>query len=351
MLIISFIIMISLKQIKAYLEKSLNPLIFFDDDADGLSSFLLIRKFLDKGKGVAVKHNILDDSYLKSIEYYNPDLILVLDKHGISQDFVDKVNNPILWIDHHPIEEVKGVKHFNPKYFDPKDNRPTSYWCYEITKENLWIAAIGIVADWCLEHHQEFIKTYKGLSNPEFNDPPDVLFNTKLGLLAKLFTFILTGKTQDSKKCINILTKINDPYEILERTTPRGKYLWKRFEKLNKEYERILNDASKNSLIYKNILVYTYYIKDASYTGVLANELIYKHPDKVIIIAREKEDKMRLSIRSNYKNGVILQPIIKKAFENLRGYGGGHDHACGGEINKEDFKEFIDRIEHLINKR
>src|SRR3989338_3019702 len=273
MLIISFIIMISLKQIKSYLEKSLNPLIFFDDDADGLSSFLLIRKFLDKGKGVAVKHNILDDSYLKSIEYYNPDLILVLDKHGISQDFVDKVNIPILWIDHHPIEEVKGVKHFNPKYFDPKDNRPTSYWCYEITKENLWIAAIGIVADWGLEHHQEFIKTYKGLSNPEFNDPPDVLFNTKLGLLAKLFTFILTGKTQDSKKCINILTKIND--------------------------------ALKNSLIYKNILVYTYYIKDASYTGVLANELIYKHPDKVIIIAREKEDKMRLSIRSNYKNGVI----------------------------------------------
>ncbi len=340
--------MISLKQIKTYLENSTNPLIFFDDDADGLASFLLIHKYLDRGKGIPVKHNILDDSYLKSVDYYAPDLILVLDKHAISQDFIDKVNVPILWIDHHPVEDIKGVKHFNPRYLDPKDKRCTSYWCYEIVKENLWIAMVGIVADWDLEHYEEFCNKYKDLANPNLKEPPEVLFNTKLGLLAKLFTFILTGKSDDVKKSINILSRINDPYELLDKTTPRGKFIYKRFEKLNNDYERILHDALKNNIVYKKVLFYTYTVKDTSYTGVLANELIYKFPDKVVIIAREKEGMMKMSLRSYYKSNIILNPLLNKALDGLKGRAGGHEHACGGEIDKDDFKEFIDRLEHLL---
>jgi len=340
--------MISLKQIQNYLENSDNPLIFFDDDADGLASFLLIRKYLDRGKGIPVKNNILDDSYLKSVYYYNPDLILVLDKHGISQDFVDKVNVPVLWIDHHPIEEVKGVKHFNPRYLNTKDTRPTSFWCYELTKENLWIAVAGIIADWHLEYYKDFCEEYKDLGNLELKEPPDILFKTKIGLLGKLFTFMLTGKSEDVKKSINILIKINDPYEILERTTPRGKFIYKRFDKLNKDYERILNDAIKNNVQYKRILLYTYTKKDTSYTGVLANELIYKFPEKVVIIAREKDEKMKISVRSYYKSDIILPRLIRMAMDSLNGYSGGHDHACGGVIDKEDFRIFVDRLEHLL---
>ena len=99
--------MISLKEIKSYIEKSENPLIFFDDDSDGLCSYLLIKKYFDKGKGILVTHSILDESYLKKVQEYNPDLILLLDKHGISQDLIDKVNVPIIWVDHHPIEKVE----------------------------------------------------------------------------------------------------------------------------------------------------------------------------------------------------------------------------------------------------
>ncbi len=341
--------MITLKQIKSHLENSTNPLIFFDDDSDGLASFLLVRKYLDRGRGVVVKNNIVDESYTKSVNYYSPDLILVLDKHAISQDFVDKVNVPILWIDHHPInEEIKGVKHFNPKYLDKNDNRPTSYWCYEMLKENLWIAFTGILADWCLEYYDEFCDKYKDLGNTKLKEPPEVLFNTKIGKLAKLFTFILRGRTEDVKKNINVLIRINDPYEILDETTPRGKFIYKRFEKLNKDYEELLQDAKKNKIEYKKILLYTYISREASYTTILANELMYNFPDKVVIIAREKENMLILSLRSNYKSNIILPGLINKALTGLNGRGGGHDHACGAEIQKEDFKEFIDKLEHLI---
>ena len=340
--------MISLKQIKTYLENSTNPLIFFDDDSDGLASFLLIYKYLGRGKGVIVTHNAVDDSYLKSVEYYHPDLILVLDKHTITQEFVDKVNVPILWIDHHPPNPIEGVKHFNPLYSDKKDSRPTSYWCYKLTNENLWIAAIGIVADWSLELHQDFCKEYKDLTDCKLNEPPDVLFNTKLGTLAKLFTFILKGKKEDVKKSIKILTRIEDPNEILNGTTPRGKFIYKRFEKINREYESLLKDALENSIKYKNILLYTYSATSTSYTPILSNELQYKFPDKVILVARGKNDSFKISLRSYYKGNIILPKLINKALEGLNGYGGGHDHACGGNIHKDDFKTFVDRMEHLL---
>lgn len=341
--------MTSLLEIKNYLEKSENPLILFDDDSDGLASFLLIYKYLERGKGIAVTHPIVDEGYVKKVQEYKPDLVLVLDKHAIEQDFVDKVNVPIIWIDHHPIVDIKGVKYFNPLLYGKK-NYPTSYWCYEITKENLWIAMIGIMADWSLAHLNEFSKKYSDLINKKIKEPDELYFETKFGILAKLFTFILKGKASEVKRCINILTRINDPYEILDKTTPRGKYIYQRFEKINKEYQKILNDALKNSIITKNILLYTYYAKETSLTTILANELMYKFKDKVIFVAREKDDRMRMSMRTYHKSKIILPPLLEKAIEGLKGNAGGHAHACGGDIDKEDFKTFIDRLEHLIKK-
>jgi single-stranded DNA-specific DHH superfamily exonuclease len=341
--------MIKLEEIKNYLDKSENPLIFFDDDSDGLASFLLIYKYLEKGKGIVVTHPCVDESYLKKVEEYNPDLVLILDKHKVEQEFVDKINVPIIWIDHHPIINIKGVKYFNPKFYNKKDY-PTSYWCYKITKESLWIAMIGIISDWDLVLYNEFSKKYFDLIKREVKEPEDLYFETKFGILAKLFTFILKGKASEVKKSINILTRINDPYEILDRTTPRGKFIYQRFEKINNEYKRILDDALNNSIFTKNILLYTYYARNTSLTTILANELMYKFKDKLIIVAREKNDQIKISLRTYHKSKIILPSLVAKALEGLRGTGGGHEHACGTNINKEDFKEYIDRLEHLLKK-
>src|SRR3989344_1679825 len=301
--------MTNLNEIKKYLDDCENPLILFDDDSDGLASFLLLYKYMERGRGIVVTHNILDESYVKKVEEYKPDLVVVLDKHKIEQDFVDKVNVPIIWIDHHPLVKINGVKYFNPKIYGKKD-----------------------------------------LVNYNIKEPFDALFNTKIGTLAKLFTFILKGNASEVKKCINILTRVNNPYEILNKTTPRGKYIYERFEKINREYQRILQDALKNSISTKNILLYTYYAKEMSLSQILSNELIYKFKDKVIIVARQKDDRIRMSLRTHYKSKVILPPLVKKAIEGQKGTSGGHDHACGGDIDKEDFKTFVDRLEHLIKK-
>ena len=44
-----------LDEIKENLEMSQNPLFFFDNDVDGLCSFLILRRSIGRGRGVAIK--------------------------------------------------------------------------------------------------------------------------------------------------------------------------------------------------------------------------------------------------------------------------------------------------------
>ena len=76
-------------KIRNYLEKSENPLFFFDDDQDGLASFLLLWKHIGRGHGVVVKGSPeLTEEYVRKVEEYRPDKVFILDKPMLSQDFV-----------------------------------------------------------------------------------------------------------------------------------------------------------------------------------------------------------------------------------------------------------------------
>jgi nanoRNase/pAp phosphatase (c-di-AMP/oligoRNAs hydrolase) len=68
---------------------------------------------------------------------------------------------------------------------------------------------------------------------------------------------------------------------------------------------------------------------------------MYYNPDKVVLIARLKSDEYRCSFRSvNLK----VKPLLEKALVGIDGYGGGHDHACGGSIKVSDWPKFLDNL-------
>ena len=77
----------------------------------------------------------------------------------------------------------------------------------------------------------------------------------------------------------------------------------------------------------------------------MANELLYIYPKKLIIIGRETNEEVKLSLRST---NIKLPPLIEKALKEVKGYGGGHDFACGANIAKNDFKTFIDNLKNLL---
>lgn len=340
-----------LKEFRNYIDKSENPMFMFDDDPDGLCSYLILNNICDRGKYVIIKASPkLDTDYIYKIKEYSPDLVVVLDKPIISQEFIDNVNVPILWLDHHPIVKRNGVHYYNPRINDEKDNRCTTYWSYKINKNKdiLWIAAIGTISDWfsSSEILNDFSDRYPDILPTNIKDAEEILFKTKLGELSRIFSFMLKGKSLDIKRSINILKKIESPYEILNMESAKGKFIYKRYQLINRLYQMLLNDALKN-VSKDRIFVYIYKDAKISFTSDLSNELLSKYPDKIIIIGREKSGEMKMSLRS--KN-IVLPALIKSALAGISGYGGGHDFAAGAGVKLKDFDKFISNIKDLLKQ-
>jgi single-stranded DNA-specific DHH superfamily exonuclease len=329
-------------QIRNELAASKKPLIFFHDDADGLTSFLLLYRFRKTGKGIMVKSTPkVDKKYLHYVEEYAPDKIFIVDVAVVEQEFIDKSKKPAVWIDHHQPLKRKGVLYFNPRISNISDSYPASYICYKAVKRDLWIAMIGIVGDWHMpEFSHEFAKKYPDLLSANTKKPEEALFTTKLGELVRIFSFVLKGTSEEAMKCVRILTRIESPYEILNQETARGRYIYKRYSCFNKMYQQLLAKVKK-VITKDDFAIFTYRGKD-SFTGELANELLYLYPEKVIIVGREKEDEIRMSLRGAGKNTIL--PRLQRALRGINGYGGGHEYACGASVKKYDFDKFIQNL-------
>jgi len=336
--------MTSLEEIKKLIEKADNPLIFYDDDGDGLISYCLIKRKYDKCNGSVVKGNFKTEIYLSKIKKYNPDLVLILDIPVIPQEFVDRVNVPIVWIDHHPIVNLEGVKYFNPLLNDKNDNKPVSYWCYKLVNEDLWLAAIGVIGDWHFVLFDEIKKLYPELFKGRFSNPGDIIYKSRYGELIRMINFLLKGKVKDVKENADILCKINSPYEILEKQNENGRFIFEQADKIKKRYDELVKEALSNVKRGK-LFVFIYHSGNISFTGDLANELIHKYPKKIIVIAREKNDEMKMSLRSTKIN---LPNILENIFKEIPGYGGGHTNAVGGAVPKENFNKFLEILKRNI---
>ncbi|MFC1647931.1 DHHA1 domain-containing protein [Nanoarchaeota archaeon] len=327
-----------MRKIRKALQGCKRPLVFFDDDCDGLTSFLQIFQFVGDGKGVCVKNSPeLGEQYVRRVEEYQPDLIVVVDKPMISQDFLDNVKQRVIWIDHHGPQDRKGVEYYNPRLNDDSDNRPTSYWVYKILKKSLWLAMVGTIADW---HYPEdivkkFKRKYPGYLPKEITTAPAAIHESKLGDLIRVISFNLKGNITDTMTSVRTLSRIKEPSEIMEQTTPKGKFIYKKYSKMIEQYQGLL-DAVK--VTDEKVVVFTYSNNSYSFTSDLSNEILYRHPDKVGIICREDQSEMKCSIRSTKTD---ISKILKDSLENLNGSGGGHTNACGCRIVVEDFDKLV----------
>ncbi len=336
------------------LDNCKRPLYFFHDDSDGLASFLLLYMYKLEGKGVCVKsHPKVDDRFFKVVKEYVPDKIFVLDLAIIDQDFADEFRNiPIIWVDHHTPLDIKGPKYFNPRSENPADNICASQLCYDVIKDtgtaNLWIAVAGIIGDWQLsEVTRQFAAENPDLLSVEIDRPEVALFDSPFSKIVKVFNFILKGRTQDVMKCVKILTRVESPAELLEETTPRARFIMKRFNEISALYDSLLEETIKQ-VSDVPLLVITYTENKMSFTGELSNELLYRYPDKVILVGREKSGEMKCSLRTS--PGINLQEALKKALQGIDGYGGGHEYACGTCVKKEQFEQFVEQLKEAIKK-
>ncbi len=330
------------------LNQAKNPLFFFDDDPDGLAAFLLCYRQVKRGHGIVVKSTpIVKAGMLKKIDEHNADAVFVLDLAKLDPGFVDGSKVPIAWVDHHEPAIFENVFYINPRLEDSEAYIPVSWIIYEALKSDLWIATVGTLGDFAIPSFiGEFKKQYPGYINNE-KTPEELLFKTKLGNLVRVFSFILKGPTRQVMSCVKVLTRIQHPDEIMNKATSQGRFIYKYYEKYLKHYNELLQKALNSYRKDDTLLVFVYPSSKISMTADLALELIYRFPDKLVIVAREKNNEMKISIRSR---GIKLTKLLDRALKGVNGYGGGHEYAVGANVKKQDFKKFIKQLRMNLEK-
>lgn len=315
------------------------PLFLFDDDPDGLCSFLLLYRFVKKGNGRPIKGSTVGVNQINFVNNYQPDLVVVLDKADIDKEFLEDINcKKVIWIDHHKAVKRNVKIYLNPM-IDSDDNTATSYWAYKVVNQDAWLCAVGMVSDWQLPDKK--IVTSLKKEFPEFlksKTPEKALFTDDVGKLAKIFSFNLKGKTSEVISSMKILSRVENPYEILEGRNAQTRIVLKMFEKHNVEYTKLINSVQVDD---DDLILFRYVSSDNAYTTDISNELLYKNPKKLILVARESNGSYKCSLRSAKFN--VLE-ILEKVLNQMEGNGGGHKYACGAVIDSYRFDNFIDLI-------
>ncbi len=341
------------KEIREHLDKAQNPLFFFDNDQDGLCSFLLLQRYLGRGKGIPIKSfPELIPEYFRKIKELNADYIFILDKPIVSIEFLEmiyQVNIPIVWIDHHLIdkEDVPSfVNYYNPIFNKKKGDEPVTALCYQIAnrKEDLWLAIVGCIFDrFVPDFYPEFKKKYPDLTIKS-KKPFDIFYKSQIGRIAKIFGAGLKDRTTNVINMLRFLMKVKTPYEVLEET-PKNHSMHQRFNQIESHHQKFLKKAILIGKE-KEKLLFFQYGGDLSISGKLANELAYLFPDKIVIVAYIKGIRANISMRGKKIRGIFL-----KAIEGIeRARGGGHEDAIGGQIGVEDIERFRENLEKLVKR-
>lgn len=334
-----------LREIRELLEKSQNPLFFFDNDVDGLCSFLILQKYLGRGKGVPIRSfPDLNKTYVRKVEELDADAVFILDKPKVSEEFIQEIsdkNIPIIWIDHHETDMKKEVLE-KVYYFNSfPTSEPVTYLCYKISGKDEWLAMIGCIGDvYKPSFSGKFAKEFPELfddSLPAF----DALFSTEIGRVAKLLNFGLKDSITNVIQLIKYLGKANSIYDILEENK-FTKPLHTRYKHLKKNYEKLIKKAESQAT--KSKLFIFNYSGDTSMSSELANGLYFKHREKFIAVIYKKVDRATISIR-----GKDAKRITLEAIKDIDGAtGGGHDEACGAQVPLESIEKFEEKLKQLV---
>ncbi len=336
-----------ISEIREHLNNAQNPLFFFDNDQDGLCSFLLLQRYLGRGKAVAVKSSPMDEGYFRKVNELSPDYIFVLDVPEITPEFfreLEKFNIPIVWIDHHALEKEKlpdYVNYYNPLLNEDKNNEPVTYLCHQVVERDDWLAVVGCVSDKYVPDFWQDVKDEFPDLSIDSDDATEIYYNSQLGKIAQIFAFGLKDKTTNVLKMIKFLSAVKTPYEILEESS-KNEEMYERFKELEKKINKLLNKAKEN--VTDSQLLFFTYGGDTSMSSEVSNHLKYLYPDKTIFVGYISQGNVNLSGRGENVLKILKQVLPE--FENAKG--GGHERAIGARIMKKDLERFENFLREKI---
>lgn len=336
-----------LEEIRDQLEASQNPLFFYDNDADGLCAFLILRRALDRGRGIAIKSfPDLKGQYTKKVDELNPDTIIILDKAELSEEFANHAEEkgiPILWIDHHESKTPKETIKKTSYYTSYPSSEPTSYIAQKIfnRSQDIWLGIIGCIGDVYMPDFAEKFSEENPDLLPSNEDAFVALQATTIGKIARKLNFGLMDTTTHIVQLIKYLFKAKNAYDLLEENAST-KQFHKRSGQLEEFFQKQIEKAESHFDENSKVLFFTY-SGNTSMSSEISNRLAFNHKDCLIIVAFLRPEKANISVR-----GKGALKITKAATKDLLGAtGGGHENATGAMVPISDFEKFKENIKRL----
>jgi single-stranded DNA-specific DHH superfamily exonuclease len=92
-----------LKEIRKIINSAKRPIMMYDTDTDGVTSYLQIKKSFPKVVGFPFQREIGRQKDLITKIPAECDLIIIFDAAFLTEDFLELIKNyKIIWVDHHP---------------------------------------------------------------------------------------------------------------------------------------------------------------------------------------------------------------------------------------------------------
>ena len=306
------------------------------NDRDGICSAVIVSKSIGNPDYVGII----------PLDLFNlPEIISELKKKKInkiiicdlaifdSKELLKKLEEfaELLVIDHHPFMEDLNSERIT--YLKADTHYPAAYICYYLFSKIKEIPEIfGVLGTLC-------DTDYKYNENNAETIYDDYGFKSKkqnLWEIARNLTYaIIYFKDSNPKKVYDIL--MGDNYlENLKKLEKYSKIILDEIESHTKDFE-------KNHDEYKDLILYLYKPK-FSFASILSTIISLRDFSKTIILAYEKEGRIRMSCRRQ-DGKVDCNRLMRLSVEGIPdSKAGGHFKASGGDIPKESFEKFKENL-------
>lgn len=336
---------VSLESVRSMLTESQNPFFLYDNDVDGLCSFVLLRRWLGRGEGQVVKtYPFVAASYIDHALTAGSDLIVLLDRAVVGDSFFEYAQTkgiPVVWIDHHDVSLPEGTySYYNPL---PSKQVPVTYLSYSLSGKtsDQWIAVMGCLADRHIpDFYEDFLRYFPNLAR-RADDAFKVYYTYEIGRLARALAFCMKDIPSHITILEQFLFTCQSPESLaaeLDSDSPIGV----RYREVSLLYRALLEKAPVSR---EGVLFFTYG-GTFRISAELANELSYRNPSVIVAVGYTRDVMASFSLRGKGVRGLIesILPLFPGAS------GGGHQDAVGIRIASSDVPAFEDELRAALSR-
>lgn len=371
-------------QIREKISNAKKPLMLFDSDTDGSTSYLQLKNVFKNITGFPLNKEFEKQKKLIEQIHFEYDLVIIFDLPYLHDEFLDLFENiEIIWVDHHPTnskEQIKKYKitHFNPLDYDLNDNRPACFWSYKIADnlDNLWLIALGSVADFFLldilvdfynfdkSRFNQLFKIsdekreqlFKFILDYEFNNEhtrkiredwiEELTYGCGISEMKNFFDFIYRLDTFEE---VNSAFREIEKLDLIELKTQisAGAGIFEDYSSMTSKYKKILKKALEKEE--KDFYFYEY-IGKTSFAKTLSEEIKYRFKNSKVVGVCFKKKGGNIYTGSFRSNSYTVNKLLEDATKGLDGRGGGHPFAAGCVISANDYEIFKKRIFDTLGK-